>query len=102
MALTERVVLFHDSPPQGAGDAELLDFGLGIAPGVVVLPHARKRLRLDDPVRVSLLARRFRPAACVPLDGGDDIERIDGSWRLGRARTLAADGTLRSQGEVGR
>lgn len=94
MALTDRVVLFHDSPPQGAGWAELLDFGLGLAPDVVVLPHARRRLRLDDPIRVRLLSRRFRPAACVPLDEGDHIDRIAGAWRFGAL--LGTDGGMRS------
>ncbi len=68
MALTERVVLFHDSPPQGPGNAELLGDGLGVVPGVIMLPHARKRLRLDDPKRVSLFAERFAPARCLTLD----------------------------------
>lgn len=95
MALCDRVVLFHDSPPWGAGDAELLDFGLGLAPDVVVLPHAKRRLRLGDPNRVVLLARRFRPAACVPLDEGDAIERVDGAWRFDGARLLASDGEVK-------
>jgi hypothetical protein len=93
MALADRVVLFHDSPPQGAGWAELMDFGLGLAPDVVVLPHARRRLRLDDPVRVRLLSRRFRPAACVPLDEGDYIDRVAGTWRFGLV--LGTDGGMR-------
>ena len=71
MALTDRVVLFHDRPPQGAGNAEVLSPGLGLVPGVVVLPHARRRLRLHDPARVSLMARRFSPARTVLLDEGD-------------------------------
>jgi hypothetical protein len=71
MTLTERVVLFHDSPPQGHGDAEVLESGLGLVPGVVALPHARTRLRLDDPFRVWLMAQRFAPAACLPLDDED-------------------------------
>lgn len=99
MALTDRVVLFHDSPPQGAGWAEVLDFGLGLAPDVVVLPHAKRRLHLDDPVRVELLARRFRPAVCVPLDEGENIERIDGTWALHRA--LDSEGQVRRMGEHG-
>ena len=52
MAMSERVILFHDSPPQGAGNAEVLEPGLGLLPGLVALPHAAKRLRLSDPVRV--------------------------------------------------
>lgn len=68
MALSDRIVLFHDSPPQGAGNPEILDAGLGLCRGVVLLPHASRRLRLDDPVRVSLFARRFAPANCIALE----------------------------------
>lgn len=68
MALTDRVIAFHDSPPQGPGDPELIEQGLGIVPRVVALPHASRRLRLDDPVRVELFARRFGPGPCVALD----------------------------------
>ena len=101
MALTERIVLFHDSPPQGPGDAEIYAPGLGLVRGVLPLPHARHRLRLDDPARVALLAQRFAPDLCVPLDAG---ERLDGSrgdthWTLlGGARTLDADGSVREVG----
>ncbi len=80
MALSERVVLFHDDPPQGSGDAEILDFGLGLAPGVVVFPHARRRLHLDDRRRVSMLARRFTPALCIPLDDGARLVRRGSTW----------------------
>lgn len=73
MAITERVVLFHDSPPQGPGNAELLGHGLGLLPGIVVLPHARRRLRLGDPDRVSLFASRFAPDRCVTLDEGERV-----------------------------
>ena len=83
MAVTERVVLFHDSPPQGPGNAEVLDAGLGLAPGVVALPHARRRLRLDDPVRVALLARRFSPATCVALDPRARLDWDGRTWSAG-------------------
>jgi len=89
MALTERVVLFHDSPPQGRGDAEVYGPGLGLAPGLVALPHARRRLDLDDPDRVELLARRFAPATCAAMDEGARLERGSGGWVLdGGARAL--------------
>ncbi len=70
MLLGQRVVLFHDHPPQGAGNAEVFEEGLGLYPGLVALPHARYRLSLGDQQRVSLFARRFAPARCVPLDAG--------------------------------
>lgn len=81
MALSERVVLFHDSPPQGAGNAELLEIGLGLVPKLVPLPHARKRLQIDDPVRVALFARRFAPAMAVPLDENARLAWDGTAWR---------------------
>lgn len=87
MALSEKLVLFHDSPPQGPGNAEVLDAGLGLVRGLVPLPHASARLRLDDPVRVSLLARRFAPAVCVALDSGSAIEIAPGGLTA-RSRTM--------------
>ena len=70
MAISERIVLFHDRAPQGAGHAELLDAGIGLCRGVLPLPDARRRLRLDEPDRMAVLARRFAPLTCVPLDEG--------------------------------
>ncbi len=67
MLLSERIVLFHDSPPQGAGNPEVLEAGLGAYRGVVALPHADKRLRLEDRTRVALFARRFHPDLCALL-----------------------------------
>ncbi len=67
MVVSDRVVLFHDSPPQGAGAAEVLDAGLGLVPGTVVLPQPEERLRLDDAERVELMARRFAPAVCIAM-----------------------------------
>lgn len=94
MVVTETVVLFHDSPPQGAGNAEVLDAGLGLVRGVVSLPHARRRLRLDDAERVRLLSRRFAPARAFALDEGARV------WCEGRrvevhtARVLLHDGRV--------
>ncbi len=99
MAVSERVMLFHDSPPQGPGHAEAFDAGLGIATGIVPLPHAGARLRLADAARVGRLARRLRPARCVTLDGGEGLEWVDGAWMPLRsasqtraARLLGIDG----------
>lgn len=70
MALTERVVLFHDRAPQGPAQTEVYDEGLGVVTGAVLLPHARRRLLMDDLTRMSVLADRFAPARCVVLDDG--------------------------------
>ncbi|MCA9708652.1 MAG: Type 1 glutamine amidotransferase-like domain-containing protein [Myxococcales bacterium] len=80
MAITERVVLFHDSPPQGPGNAEILGEGLGLLPGIVVLPHAKRRLKLHDLDRVSLFASRFRPDRCVTLDEGERVSWDGRRW----------------------
>ncbi len=74
MALTPRVVLFHDRAVQGASLTEVFDAGLDVVPGLVLLPHARRRLRTDDLLRMSVLARRFAPASCVVLDDGVRVD----------------------------
>ncbi|RMH21870.1 MAG: hypothetical protein D6696_04710 [Acidobacteria bacterium] len=81
MALSERVVLFHDSPPQGAGNPEVLEAGLGLVRGLVLLPHARRRLRLGDAPRVALFARRFAPAVCLTLDEGAHLDGDGRRWQ---------------------
>jgi peptidase E len=73
MALTERIVLFHDDPPHGTAISEVLDAGLGAVPDLVVLPDARTRLRLGDTARVGELAQRYAPATCVAMDRGSQI-----------------------------
>jgi hypothetical protein len=97
MAVSERIVLFHDSPPQGAGNAEVLDMGLALCRGVVPLPHAQRRLRLDDAVRVALFARRFGPAPCVVLDRASRLAWDGSRWRVERGtRALGRSGRLRA------
>jgi hypothetical protein len=93
MALGERVVLFHDHPPQGAGNAEVFEAGLGLVRGLLPLPHARSRLALADSHRVGLLARRFAPDPCVTLDHGDWL-RVDGP-------AYSSNGGPRRLGEAG-
>ena len=104
MALSERVVLFHDSPPQGQGSAEVLETGLGIVRGILPLPHASQRLRLAEPQRVAMFALRFRPLVCIPLDGDSpDGARVvwDGrGWRgLAGTQKLTEEGVLVEVGQ---
>ncbi len=95
MALGERVVLFHDDPPQGAGHAEVLDSGLAAYRGVVPLPHATRRLHLGEPTRVALFAQRFAPAVCVPMDGGARLDFDGRAWHAAPGmRSLGARGDL--------
>ena len=79
----------------GAGGDEVYDEGLGLVPGAVLLPHARRRLRIDDPVRMGVLARRFAPARCVVLDDG---VRLD----LGPDGALPAGARVVDRGRSGR
>ena len=95
MSLAEQIVLFHDHPPQGKGNPEIYDDGLGLCPKVVLLPHASARLDLDDRLRVKILASRFAPSTCVTLDPGCGI-RWDGEvWTpFGRTRRLTKTGKV--------
>jgi len=95
MVLGERIVVYHDTPPQGPGNAELLEVGLGLCRGVVALPHARARLRLDDPDRVSRFALRWTPDLCVALDDGARLQVGPGGWSATpEARVLCSDGRV--------
>lgn len=102
MVLTDRVILFHDRPPEGPGNAEVMDIGLGLAKQVVALPHATKRLILDDGPRMALFAQRFLPALCVALDpycraratgkskGRSAWELHEGTWMIDDSGRLTA------------
>ena len=74
MALTDRIVLFHDRAPQGPGHPEVYGTGLSVLRDVVLLPHARARLLLDDKPRMAVFARRFAPARCILLEPGTRLE----------------------------
>ncbi|HZF27069.1 MAG TPA: hypothetical protein VEZ88_12470 [Steroidobacteraceae bacterium] len=96
MALSERIVLFHDHPPQGAGIAEVFDTGLGLARSVVPLPSAQSRLALHDYANVAQFVRRFAPARCITLDEASFVHwraarlaASHASWRLNRNGALA-------------
>jgi hypothetical protein len=97
MALTERVVLFHDDPPHGQAISEVLDAGLGLARELVVLPEPRLRLDLGDAVRVGELAQRYAPAVCVALDHGAQIW-VDGGRAIRgvSAQRLDPGGTVQA------
>ncbi len=94
MALTERVVLFHDFVPHGFGQTEVYDEGIGVVHGVVALPHARRRLRVADPIRMSVLARRFAPARCLVLDDATRVPLDDEGGLPPDARVLDLEGHI--------
>jgi hypothetical protein len=60
MALTDRIVLFNDRAPQGPGHPEVYGSGLSLLRSLVLLPHARAKLLLDDAPRMAVFARRLR------------------------------------------
>ena len=94
MALTDRIVLFHDRSPQGFGHPEVYGNGLGVLRNVVPLPHARARLLLDDAPRMAVFARRFAPARCILLENGTRVDTdSDGTCAPG-TRVLAEDGRV--------
>ena len=92
MALTERVVLFHDFVPHGVAQTEVYGEGIGVVHGVVALPHARRRLRVADPIRMSVLARRFEPARCLVLDDDTRVPLDDEGGLPPDARVLDHEG----------
>jgi hypothetical protein len=61
---------------------------------VVLLPHARRRLRTDDALRMSVLARRFEPATCVVLDDGMALDLGHDSALPDNARVVTRDGQI--------
>lgn len=91
MALTERVVLFHH---MGSGNPEFAEYGLGALPGCVLLPHARRRLPVDDTERMAELAARVAPSRCVVLDDGVRVDiGADGALPPG-ARVVTPEGKV--------
>ena len=97
MALSERVVLFHDFVPHGVAQTEVFGEGLGVVRGLVPLPHMRRRLRVDDRVRMSVLARRFAPAQCLVLDDGARVPLSPEGRLPADARVLSEDGRVTEQ-----
>jgi len=94
MTLTERIVLFHDRTAHGPAQAELLDAGLGVVGNIVALPHARRRLRTDDQLRMSVLARRFAPGRCLVLDDAVTVDLGLNHELPPQARVVDADGRI--------
>lgn len=93
MALTERVVLFHDRAAHGPAIAETYAAGIGVIKAAVALPSARERLDLGDAERMARLHRRFAPARALLLDAGAQVHvGRDGRLPEG-APVLGADGS---------
>jgi hypothetical protein len=94
MAIAERIVLFHDSPPQGPGNAELLGRGIGLFEGVLPLPDGTTRLSLADSLRVSLFARRFAEMRPAVLDAESRLAQGASGWQASAVSTLTRDGQV--------
>lgn len=102
MSLSEQIVLYYDDPPDNdAGLPKVLDKGLGLIPNTIFLPHARQRLHIDTPKRVTRFARRFLPAKCIALEHGAHLqyqnnnpEPVNHSEK-GSCYELHVDGTTR-------
>lgn len=94
MLLTRRVLLFNDSPAIGRGHAEVGLPGLGLVPGLVVLPDAARRLRVDDSQRMRRLALRVAPDRCALLDPGDRVHWDGASLSGVGARRVEYDGAI--------
>ncbi|MFO0625884.1 MAG: hypothetical protein U0325_09740 [Polyangiales bacterium] len=94
MVLTDRVVLFHDHPPYGKNIAQVLDVGFAWAPGLVVLPDPRRRIKLDDQGGIARFAQRMAPATCVALDHGASLTLEGGCVKRAAADRLTPDGTV--------
>ncbi len=96
MALADQIVFFHDSPPQGPGNPEVLRAGMGVFQQILPLPDARHRLNLSDRTRVALFARRFETYACMVFDEQTLLDRENGQWsNVSSSVQLSADGSLR-------
>ncbi|NLJ55313.1 MAG: type 1 glutamine amidotransferase-like domain-containing protein [Intrasporangiaceae bacterium] len=94
MVLTDHIVLYHDKGPAGVQPAEVWDRGLGRVPRVIAMPHARRRLALDDVHRNLVLAHRFAPARVLLLDDGMQVRIGDDGSLPAEARVVTAEGTI--------
>lgn len=94
MVTAERIVLFHDKAAQGFSHAEVYDVGLRCCAGVVPLPHAKRRLLLDDHERMAVFAHRFAPARCIVLDEGSRLACGPDGVSAGSARVLTSEGRV--------
>lgn len=91
MAVTDTVVLYNDNGPQGVRGSEVWDRGLGRVPGVVAMPHARRRLDLDDPMRAEIFVGRFG-GTCLLLDDGARVDLADDATVPPGTKVLTAEG----------
>jgi hypothetical protein len=97
MALSERIVFYHDSLPQSLKEAEVLRPGIGLYHKLLPLPDARCRLNLNDRIRIELFSRRFVGFQNVIFDENTILQRNERQWRdytEGRASRLGESGNM--------
>ncbi len=104
MAICDPVVLFHDFAPHGVTAPEVHDRGLGRLRGIIPLPHARRRLTLEDREHMSVFADRFPAHHLLPLDDGTIVrfgEDVTSTRRVDPpegARVVRHDGAIAAWG----
>lgn len=99
MALSPKVVLFHDRLPFGSRQPEVHGEGAGVLPGAVFFPDARHRLDTEDPEHLAELARRVAPDRGVLLDAGESLTLADGTWSSPEGiRLLSPEGEVETVG----
>lgn len=94
MLLCRRVILYNDDPAIGRGHSEVALPGLALAPGIVALPNASERLRLDDPRRMRRLALRLTPDRCALLDPGARLHWDGSCWTGLAVKAVDPDGAV--------
>ena len=82
----------------GVVGSEVWDRGLRRAPGIVAMPHARRRLRIDDPLVLRVLVRRFAGARCLLLDDGARVDLGPQGELPDGARVISDYGTIGTVG----
>jgi len=71
IVLCSKIILYDDAarhegrPPR---EYEFFDNGFGLVSKLILFPHCRDRIAMDDPDNLAYLAQRFRGALCVGLD----------------------------------
>ena len=95
MALSPRVVLFHDRLPYGSARPEILGEGTATLPGAAFFPDASRRLDLADREGLGELAVRVAPQRAVLLDPGDRLDWDGTGWTSPNGiRLLATTGEV--------
>ena len=84
--------------PAGPGARRVRRGRTGLAARLVLLPHARRRLRTEDLARMAELAARAAPARCVVLDDGTRLDLAPTAARCPRtpASSRPTAGSARS------